>query len=37
MRQLRALLVDEKSAPREAMRVSAYRKRGETGHHEKLE
>lgn len=37
MRQLREVLVQEKSVAKDTMRVSAYWKRGETGHHENLE
>lgn len=37
MQRLRAVLALEKSLSKEAMRVSAYWKRGITGHHENLE
>ena len=36
MRRLRAVLVEEKALPKDAMRVSAYWKRGVADHHEDL-
>ena len=37
MRSLREVLVADKALPKEAMRVSAYWKRGAGGHHEDLD